>query len=412
MFGMRVRIALAEKGVKNKSPLLLQMNPIHKKIPVLIHNGKPICESAIIVQYIDEVWNDKAPILPSDPYERAQARFWVDYIDKKVNDTWRKMWLSTGEEHETWKKEFISVFKQLEEALGDKPFYGGDTFGFVDLGLIPFYSWFYTFETYGNFKMEAECPKLVAWAKRCLQREAVSKTLPDEKKVYDHLLPNAMEEEAKVVLLGARFSMFEMRVKIALAEKGIKYEYMEQDLTNKSTLLQEMNPIHKKIPVLIHHGRPICESLIIVEYIDMVWDNNCPLLPSDPYHKAQARFWADFVDQKVYHASKRVWISKGDEKEVAKKDFLESLKQLEEFLGDKPYFGGDTFGFVDVALIPFYCWFYTYETFGNFKVEGEYPKLISWAKRCMQKESVSETLADEREVYEAVLDYKNKFILN
>jgi len=61
------------------------MNPIHKKIPVLIHNGKPICESAIIVQYIDEVWNDKAPILPSDPYERAQARFWVDYIDKKVS---------------------------------------------------------------------------------------------------------------------------------------------------------------------------------------------------------------------------------------------------------------------------------------------------------------------------------------
>ncbi|TKY49324.1 Glutathione S-transferase 3 [Spatholobus suberectus] len=62
----------------------MRMNPIHKKIPVLIHNGKPICESAIIVQYIDEVWKDKAPILPSDPYERAQARFWVDYIDKKV----------------------------------------------------------------------------------------------------------------------------------------------------------------------------------------------------------------------------------------------------------------------------------------------------------------------------------------
>ena len=94
MFGMRVRIALAEKGVKyeykeqdilmNKSDLLLKMNPVHKKIPVLIHNNNPVCESSIIVQYIDEVWNDKNPLMPSDPYERAQARFWVDYIDKKV----------------------------------------------------------------------------------------------------------------------------------------------------------------------------------------------------------------------------------------------------------------------------------------------------------------------------------------
>lgn len=114
----------------------------------------------------------------------------------------------------------------------------------------------------------------------------------------------------------------------------------------------------------------------------------------------------------MYHDSRRVWISKGDEQEEAKKDFLESLKQLEEFLGDNPYFGGDKFGFVDVALIPFYCWFYTYETFGNFKVEAACPKLISWARRCMQKESVSKTLADGKEVYESVLDYKNKFILN
>ncbi|KAL2247402.1 UNVERIFIED_CONTAM: Glutathione S-transferase U22 [Sesamum indicum] len=94
-FATRVRIALREKGVEfksveedllgTKSQLLLEMNPVHKQVPVLIHNGKPVCESTIILQYIDEVWRDEAaPLMPSDPYERANARFWADYIDRKV----------------------------------------------------------------------------------------------------------------------------------------------------------------------------------------------------------------------------------------------------------------------------------------------------------------------------------------
>ena len=64
--------------------LINEMNPVHKKIPVLIHNGKAISESLVIVEYIDEVWKDKSPLLPTDPYQRAQARFWADYVDKKV----------------------------------------------------------------------------------------------------------------------------------------------------------------------------------------------------------------------------------------------------------------------------------------------------------------------------------------
>jgi glutathione S-transferase len=60
------------------------LQQVYRKVPVLIHDGKVVCESLMILQYIDEVWSDKAPLLPSDPYQRAQARFWADFVDKKV----------------------------------------------------------------------------------------------------------------------------------------------------------------------------------------------------------------------------------------------------------------------------------------------------------------------------------------
>ncbi|KAF8391046.1 hypothetical protein HHK36_023346 [Tetracentron sinense] len=217
----------------------------------------------------------------------------------------------------------------------------------------------------------------------------------------------------EVVLLDFWPSPFGMRVRIVLAEKGIKYEYKEENLWDKGPLLLKMNPVHKKIPVLIHNGKPICESLIMVQYIDEVWKDESPILPSDPYQRAQARFWADFVDKKasfsIYSVGTKVWMTKGEEQETAKKEFIECLKLLEGELGDKPYFGGQNIGFVDVALVPFYCWFYAFETCGNFSIEAECPTLIGWAKRCMEKESVSNSLHDQHKIYGFVLELKKRF---
>ncbi|CAK7338503.1 unnamed protein product [Dovyalis caffra] len=212
-----------------------------------------------------------------------------------------------------------------------------------------------------------------------------------------------------VTLLDTWASPFGMRVRIALEEKGVKYEYIEQDLRNKSPLLLQMNPLYKKVPVLIHNGKPICESLIAVEYVDEMWNDKSLLLSSDPYKRAQSRFWADFVDKKVYGPGRKTWTEKGEEKEAAKKDFIESLKLLEGELGDKPYFEGDKLGYMDVALVPFYCWFHGYETFGNLSIEEECPKLIAWCKRCMQKESVSKSLADPQKVCNFMGEVRKKF---
>ncbi|KAL9403377.1 hypothetical protein Peur_000349 [Populus x canadensis] len=203
----------------------------------------------------------------------------------------------------------------------------------------------------------------------------------------------------QVTLLNFWASPFGMRVRIALAEKGVKYEYGEQDLRNKTAILLQMNPVHSKIPVLVHNGKPAWESLIIVQYIDEAWKDKAPLLPSDPYQGALSRFWADFI----YDLGRKIWTTKREDQESAKKDFIDSLKLLEGELGDKPYFGGDTLGYVDVALLPFYCWFYAYETIGNFNIEADCPKLIAYCKRCLEKESVSKSLEDPRKVFDFVV---------
>ncbi|XP_026391846.1 probable glutathione S-transferase parC isoform X4 [Papaver somniferum] len=210
----------------------------------------------------------------------------------------------------------------------------------------------------------------------------------------------------EIVLLDFWPSPFGIRVRIALAEKEVKYEYKEDDFSEKSPLLLKMNPIHKKIPVLIHNGKPITESLNIVEYVDKVWNQKSSLLPADPYQRALARFWADYIDKKVYDGGKKICMSKGEELEKAKKDFIGILKVLESELGEKPYFGGQRMGLVDVALIPFYSRFYSYEKVGKFSIEEVCPKLVSWGKKCMENESVSKSLPDPEKVFEFMLVLK------
>lgn len=51
------------------------MNPVHKKLPVLIHNGKPVCESLIQDEDIDETWPGKNALIPSDFIKELRPSF-------------------------------------------------------------------------------------------------------------------------------------------------------------------------------------------------------------------------------------------------------------------------------------------------------------------------------------------------
>jgi glutathione S-transferase len=220
-----------------------------------------------------------------------------------------------------------------------------------------------------------------------------------------------MASNTGLVLLDFWVSPFGQRVRIALAEKSLPYEYVEEDLmAGKSDRLLQSNPVHKKIPVLLHGGKPVNESLIIVQYLDEAFPDSRPLLPSDPYARAQARFWADYVDKKVYDCGSRLWKLKGEPQAQARAEMLEILKTLEAELGEKEVFGGEQgFGFLDVAFAPFTAWFESYEKYGEFKVAEVAPGIEAWAKRVGKRESVAKSLYAPDKVYEFIGVLKKKY---
>ncbi|XP_052146367.1 probable glutathione S-transferase GSTU1 [Oryza glaberrima] len=228
-----------------------------------------------------------------------------------------------------------------------------------------------------------------------------------------------MAEEKELVLLDFWVSPFGQRCRIAMAEKGLEFEYREEDLGNKSDLLLRSNPVHRKIPVLLHAGRPVSESLVILQYLDDAFPGTPHLLPpansgdaDAAYARATARFWADYVDRKLYDCGSRLWRLKGEPQAAAGREMAEILRTLEAELGDREFFGGGgggRLGFVDVALVPFTAWFYSYERCGGFSVEEVAPRLAAWARRCGRIDSVAKHLPSPEKVYDFVGVLKKKY---
>lgn len=114
----KVRICLAEKGVdwdsrqvdlmnsENLSPEYLAINP-NGVVPAFVHDGRPIIESTVMCEYVDEVWPDEPKLTPADPVERADMRAWLRFIDEVPSMAVRVP---------SFQDKFLARFKAMSEA--------------------------------------------------------------------------------------------------------------------------------------------------------------------------------------------------------------------------------------------------------------------------------------------------------
>ncbi|KAG2690699.1 hypothetical protein I3760_09G201500 [Carya illinoinensis] len=221
-----------------------------------------------------------------------------------------------------------------------------------------------------------------------------------------------MAEDHEVVVFGVWGSAYSRRVETALKLKGVPYKYIEEDLSKKSPSLLKYNPIHKKIPVLVHNGKPIVESLVILEYIDETWQEGYSLLmPKDPYQRALARFWAKFIDDKCFPAIVKACWGEEQEREKAGEEAAELLKLLEKELQEKRFFGGENIGMVDIAanVIGFSLGAHEEASGVKLMTREKFPKLCNWRDEFMSKSAaIKKDGPSEEEFISIVRNYYRK----
>ncbi|KAK7307112.1 hypothetical protein VNO77_39883 [Canavalia gladiata] len=207
------------------------------------------------------------------------------------------------------------------------------------------------------------------------------------------------EKASEVVLLGSWASSYCTRVALALKLKGIPYKYVEEDLRNKSELLIQHNPVHKKVPVLLHKGKSIPESLTILEYIDESWNYSPKLLPEDPYQRAKVRFWANYFDLKIMPCTNSILLSNGEERKKAIEDLNEMLRVLEKGVKEDlheqfHFFNGETLGLLDIVVGTSCCNYKVFYEACNIEVIGPKmnPEIFMWVNAMKEHPLMKETL--------------------
>lgn len=175
----RAAIVLHEKAVSferrdidlaNKPDWFLAYSPLGKT-PVLLVDEVPIFESAVICEYLDDVF---APRLhPHDPLRRARHRAWIEVGSAILNAIGSFYRAPDETVLQRAAADICRKFDQAEAHAASAPYFDGASFSIVDAAFGSVFRYFDVFDAIGNFGFFAGQPKMLAWRAALASRASV-----------------------------------------------------------------------------------------------------------------------------------------------------------------------------------------------------------------------------------------------
>lgn len=204
-----------------------------------------------------------------------------------------------------------------------------------------------------------------------------------------------------MILYEHPLSPYAQKNKIALREKGLAFELRLPDGLGSGNGYSDDFAVaspRNEVPALVDGDARIFDSTIILEYIEDKWPQP-PLLPATPYARAQARMIEDAMDTH-YEAINwglielrymgRAPGALGERLKARAAEQIASWQRwLARQLGSADWFGGERFGWADLAVVPYVnC----SAAFGLEPAAGT--PLAAWLARVNARPAVAQTAAE------------------
>ncbi len=227
-----------------------------------------------------------------------------------------------------------------------------------------------------------------------------------------------------LVLHHAWRSSASRRVRLCLAEKGLKFESVLVDLAKMEHHTPEylrLNP-NGVIPLLVlPDGRSLYESGTICEYLDETWPEPS-LRPDAPYERAEMRNWIRHADERIgnliifnwkhslaktasqwsdeelaerlkkvpskerqeawLRAARRPYTA--EEEGEARRKLVLMLDKMEAILGRHGWLVGDKYSLADIAVVPFIKRI-DEEIAPDEVSEKKHPRVLAWWQRIQSR---------------------------